>query len=102
MIRRPPRSTLFPYTTLFRSPVTVTNTGSQTWSSSGSYPFYLSAVFGGSSDYPKGRRLNSNHFHIISASFSLGDNQTFNVTITAPATPGSYTLRNLMLQNNVA
>src|SRR5258705_10112512 len=24
MIRRPPRSTLFPYTTLFRSPVTVT------------------------------------------------------------------------------
>src|SRR2546427_4707385 len=28
MIRRPPRSTLFPYTTLFRSAVTVTGTGS--------------------------------------------------------------------------
>src|SRR2546430_16008399 len=27
MIRRPPRSTLFPYTTLFRSVVTLTNTG---------------------------------------------------------------------------
>src|SRR2546430_5815169 len=26
MIRRPPRSTLFPYTTLFRSPVTLTAT----------------------------------------------------------------------------
>src|SRR5256885_14065222 len=25
MIRRPPRSTLFPYTTLFRSPATITN-----------------------------------------------------------------------------
>src|SRR2546430_5201854 len=25
MIRRPPRSTLFPYTTLFRSPLAVTN-----------------------------------------------------------------------------
>src|SRR3712207_7762635 len=28
MIRRPPRSTLFPYTTLFRSPVTWTTSGS--------------------------------------------------------------------------
>src|SRR2546422_7338941 len=27
MIRRPPRSTLFPYTTLFRSRLTVTNQG---------------------------------------------------------------------------
>src|SRR3712207_8195980 len=27
MIRRPPRSTLFPYTTLFRSPVTVAAPG---------------------------------------------------------------------------
>src|SRR3990167_2997062 len=27
MIRRPPRSTLFPYTTLFRSPAAVENTG---------------------------------------------------------------------------
>src|SRR3989339_1107769 len=30
MIRRPPRSTLFPYTTLFRSHIPVTNTVS-TW-----------------------------------------------------------------------
>src|SRR2546427_7446270 len=27
MIRRPPRSTLFPYTTLFRSPVTIAAVG---------------------------------------------------------------------------
>src|SRR5260370_19250861 len=27
MIRRPPRSTLFPYTTLFRSPICATPTG---------------------------------------------------------------------------
>src|SRR2546422_4110613 len=26
MIRRPPRSTLFPYTTLFRSPITIVRT----------------------------------------------------------------------------
>src|SRR5260370_33589637 len=34
MIRRPPRSTLFPYTSLFRSPITYTitvqNTGNET------------------------------------------------------------------------
>src|SRR5256885_9284124 len=30
MIRRPPRSTLFPYTTLFRSPALLLDTGSTT------------------------------------------------------------------------
>src|SRR5690349_23147136 len=29
MLRRPPRSTLFPYTTLFRSFVTITRTGDE-------------------------------------------------------------------------
>src|SRR2546426_7468415 len=32
MIRRPPRSTLFPYTTLFRSPNETTVTGRAAWS----------------------------------------------------------------------
>src|SRR2546422_7207420 len=32
MIRRPPRSTLFPYTTLFRSPPTVATTMWLNWS----------------------------------------------------------------------
>src|SRR3990167_7516717 len=31
MIRRPPRSTLFPYTTLFRSPPGAWSTGSSGW-----------------------------------------------------------------------
>src|SRR5215204_7298606 len=33
MIRRPPRSTLFPYTTLFRSPRSWTTRASSAWSS---------------------------------------------------------------------
>src|SRR5258705_12199361 len=43
MIRRPPRSTLFPYTTLFRSqaagpsPRTATITGTPTFTDAGSY-----------------------------------------------------------------
>src|SRR5690349_23541792 len=32
MIRRPPRSTLFPYTTLFRSPATPERTCCRAWS----------------------------------------------------------------------
>src|SRR5688572_31699303 len=37
MIRRPPRSTLFPYTTLFRSPLpdSVASIGPRSWSSVG-------------------------------------------------------------------
>src|SRR5258705_1026235 len=34
MIRRPPRSTLFPYTTLFRSPSSVTTPPTRSWLSS--------------------------------------------------------------------
>src|SRR6266576_6011061 len=34
MIRRPPRSTLFPYTTLFRSPTSPTSSPSSEWRTS--------------------------------------------------------------------
>src|SRR2546430_11896402 len=37
MIRRPPRSTLFPYTTLFRSGVTATSHVSASWADRASY-----------------------------------------------------------------
>src|SRR5258708_30942114 len=45
MIRRPPRSTLFPYTTLFRSPswTTVANTSGY---GSGSLPYTVSVNLG--------------------------------------------------------
>src|SRR5256885_5495004 len=35
MIRRPPRSTLFPYTTLFRSFASTPDDGTETWTVSG-------------------------------------------------------------------
>src|SRR3989449_1905055 len=47
MIRRPPRSTLFPYTTLFRSGAVITLDGGRTWSSWYNQPtaqFYHVAV----------------------------------------------------------
>src|SRR6266550_8000190 len=66
MIRRPPRSTLFPYTTLFRS-------GSPSRSTSGPRP--TSARPAGSRSTPepdrKSTRLNSSHGYISYAVFCL-------------------------------
>src|SRR5256885_11174966 len=81
MIRRPPRSTLFPYTTLFRS--VPNGTGGQT----PAHPDYTRQQFGGSIGGPirkeklfgffaierdrKSTRLNSSHLVISYAAFCL-------------------------------
>src|SRR2546422_5207083 len=69
MIRRPPRSTLFPYTTLFRSPLHSTGT---------SIPVLREARFPGFQEVGGGRardrkstRLNSSHGYISYAVFCL-------------------------------
>src|SRR5256885_9912897 len=83
MIRRPPRSTLFPYTTLFRSsgPAAVTP-GSTIWLRGGTYTDpadqgFASTVIG-TADAPvvvrqdrKSTRLNSSHLVISYAVFCL-------------------------------
>src|SRR3989442_7917263 len=73
MIRRPPRSTLFPYTTLFRSPATLVWACKQ-----GGAPRYESAtrmcsLTGGSvmGTDRKSTRLNSSHVRISYAVFCL-------------------------------
>src|SRR5258708_17385714 len=69
MIRRPPRSTLFPYTTLFRSRRCGQLSGGPWWSSS-----FLGDIFserhGGGVDR-KSTRLNSSHQIISYAVFCL-------------------------------
>src|SRR5438132_10552847 len=67
MIRRPPRSTLFPYTTLFRSPI-----GRRRWSSpqTGGREDAVSSPPIGSADR-KSTRLNSSHTVISYAVFCL-------------------------------
>src|SRR2546430_13026603 len=69
MIRRPPRSTLFPYTTLFRS---VVQRGGKTW-------FFITADYAFGHDLErqatdqdrKSTRLNSSHSQISYAVFCL-------------------------------
>src|SRR2546428_9713080 len=80
MIRRPPRSTLFPYTTLFRSRKAVVFTA---FADTSSYLYeslkdwarkelgvHIATVSGGSGDR-KSTRLNSSHDQISYAVFCL-------------------------------
>src|ERR1039458_8396073 len=82
MIRRPPRSTLFPYTTLFRSTdSTVPNdSAAVTWS----------PVLGSSTKDRKSTRLNSSHLGISYAVFCLKKNNTHSHGVSpADATPST-------------
>src|SRR5205807_3417465 len=87
MIRRPPRSTLFPYTTLFRSHV---------WQRHG---LYLQARRGGFRDHStqaradrKSTRLNSSHLVISYAVFCL---KKKNRKTTQRSTTYDFMLRSL-------
>src|SRR5436309_6974986 len=72
MIRRPPRSTLFPYTTLFRSHVDrdlgPTAVGRDQWRRGGYGEFHRYPGAGGDR---KSTRLNSSHVKISYAVFCL-------------------------------
>src|SRR4051794_41737384 len=68
MIRRPPRSTLFPYTTLFRSWLRAPRRRDLTWLSAGLVAGVLGQVVLGDR---KSTRLNSSHPSISYAVFCL-------------------------------
>src|SRR5258708_10216121 len=77
MIRRPPRSTLFPYTTLFRSPESV---GRICFSPPAVENYPELACDGQAPGLPgdrKSTRLNSSHQIISYAVFCLKKNMTF-------------------------
>src|SRR5256885_5334704 len=67
MIRRPPRSTLFPYTTLFRSPLTIPSLEAGNKHFAGFLPFPPLRRRGDR----KSTRLNSSHLVISYAVFCL-------------------------------
>src|SRR3712207_8669275 len=93
MIRRPPRSTLFPYTTLFRSPAMLGDMGSAkdviTFHSTYIAPFRTLEVTPLLIDHQarqqagedrKSTRLNSSHANISYAVFCLKKNKRTNYT----------------------
>src|SRR3712207_7829997 len=83
MIRRPPRSTLFPYTTLFRSPTAVPIVANRIYvvsvnAPTGVYPAtahgFDAAIQNGQDR--KSTRLNSSHANISYAVFCLKKKKT--------------------------
>src|SRR2546422_1184066 len=81
MIRRPPRSTLFPYTTLFRSLVSQTAVPQPNhWSFLSTWiNLFLAKRFNGSLIDRKSTRLNSSHGYISYAVFCLKKKKKVNV-----------------------
>src|SRR5436309_4480774 len=71
MIRRPPRSTLFPYTTLFRSSTTPDTSQPSTIGSSGCIPLPARCFQSVGFRDRKSTRLNSSHVKISYAVFCL-------------------------------
>src|SRR5947199_6430221 len=84
MIRRPPRSTLFPYTTLFRSQIVTKNSSGSTngpvWS------FTTAGSGGGGGGDRKSTRLNSSHLGISYAVFCLKKKKVQKVVRARPRT----------------
>src|SRR5258708_18482498 len=79
MIRRPPRSTLFPYTTLFRSPsglASVEGAASASAVGGGAVSTAFSAGFASAYRDRKSTRLNSSHQIISYAVFCLKKKRT--------------------------
>src|SRR2546430_4276146 len=98
MIRRPPRSTLFPYTTLFRSYPDVIESTSATGGPSVTIKTHHNV--GGLRDR-KSTRLNSSHSQISYAVFCLKKKNLamdFRTTVSIQGTPASA----LMLGHAVA
>src|SRR3712207_7399164 len=90
MIRRPPRSTLFPYTTLFRSATTegsaVTLNGTATDPGAGDTLTYRWTITSDNGEDRKSTRLNSSHANISYAVFCLKKKKIPSDTITHAST----------------
>src|SRR5258705_9703981 len=79
MIRRPPRSTLFPYTTLFRSGI-INNLAGGVFSVTGEGDFNQSSTaahaFNNTGTVSKSTRLNDSHFDIAYVDITLTEKLT--------------------------
>src|SRR5256885_6150796 len=75
MIRRPPRSTLFPYTTLFRSAFLLPDVGDEVLvtfvNGDSRLPVVVGGLWNGDARDRKSTRLNSSHLVISYAVFCL-------------------------------
>src|SRR2546430_4172214 len=83
MIRRPPRSTLFPYTTLFRSPLQVVVGGADLVISAPATLTVTPTVVTSEEPTPVLRSQSQNEWRVPSNAFSNGFYLSTDATITA-------------------
>src|SRR2546427_4386542 len=95
MIRRPPRSTLFPYTTLFRS--TPADPGTGALPSHTSSEIIVEPLLGAAEPDRKSTRLNSSHSQISYAVFCLKKKKKMKESYTLY--PAKETATNLALHS---
>src|SRR5947209_9377583 len=88
MIRRPPRSTLFPYTTLFRSPDLPLLRGAEIGRASRRARGSRHVLLGSAGDR-KSTRLNSSHANISYAVFCLKKKNAYQDASTSIDVPTS-------------
>src|SRR2546430_10470363 len=84
MIRRPPRSTLFPYTTLFRSPIAsrfIHNLSADLWVTPDWHINISYVHLSGTIADRKSTRLNSSHSQISYAVFCLKKKKNSYMTV---------------------
>src|SRR3712207_7614619 len=95
MIRRPPRSTLFPYTTLFRSPLSYPAWLGRWPAAAGIFAFAAMELVASNGDRlenladRKSTRLNSSHANISYAAFCL--KKISSTLFDAHASPHAHT-----------
>src|SRR2546422_7676049 len=84
MIRRPPRSTLFPYTTLFRSHVATERLGviAAAWHDR------VGVIAAQPGEDRKSTRLNSSHGYISYAVFCLKKKKALIILVSSQPSPG--------------
>src|SRR5258705_1804657 len=95
MIRGPPRSTLFPYTTLFRSGATSSATVSITVQGANDAPLAVNDTASTSEDQALDRqstRLNSSHLGIADAVINLEKNVNRQAAVGSQLSLGSCAL----------
>src|SRR3989442_10653722 len=90
MIRRPPRSTLFPYTTLFRS---ITDGRNSTTNGNGRWSDDLARRLQAKKGDRKSTRLNSSHVRISYAVFCLKKKKENPVYAILKLNPALHNLR---------
>jgi glucose/arabinose dehydrogenase len=82
-------------------PITLTNTGTETWLTTGTNPVHLGVYFGDSNDAPGTWSVEPLRYN-LPFNVMPGQSVTINITVPAPTNLGNYTLRHRLVKEHVS